>query len=310
MVEAPEIWRRLCSGISLDGLGLPTIRGRTDLRTLAAPEPVATSRFATANAKITRLGGLTIVRGGRWNGLDFSGAPLNGLRFFDCTIEDCVFDRAACADWRMWGTAVSRTSFRSTNLRNSALGGIDNGGKRNSFDSVDFSEADLRETIYVSADMFRCRFSRAKLTKIDFQGTVFVDCVFEGKMDEVQFYRHSLRDGRAFPPNEMRNVDLRGARLSCVEFRNLDMDTVLWPEGDDHFVIQDFPQTLDRLLATWGTRSDVRSKQLAAWFGISRKWVAATQKVGVISKADLIEAGGPEAVADFLRILGERPPIH
>ena len=202
----------------------------------------------------------------------------------------------------MWGTSISNTSFRAADLRRVALGGVDN-GRRNSFRCVDFTKADLRQTVYVSADMVGCTFSHTKIAKVDFQGTVFVDCRFEGRLEEVQFHRHAFR-GEAFPPNEMSGVDLRGAKLSHVEFRGLDMELVKWPEDEDHFVIEDYPATLDRLLATWKTRSDAGSKRLVASFGILRRWVGAKQRVGVVSKADLLEAGGEEAVVDFSRLVG------
>ena len=201
----------------------------------------------------------------------------------------------------MWGTSISNTSFRGADLRKAALGGVN--GRRNSFRCVDFTKADLRQTVYVSAEMVGCAFSQAKIAKVDFQGTVFVDCRFEGKLEEVQFHRYAFR-GEAFPPNEMDGVDLRGAKLSHVEFRGLDMESVKWPEDEDQFLVKDHPATLDRLLPTWKSRSDLGSKRLAASFGVVRKWVGTNQRVGVISKGDLLEAGGEEAVADFLRMMG------
>jgi hypothetical protein len=101
-----------------------------------------------------------------------------------------------------------------------------------------------------------------------------------------------------------KGVDLRKAKLKFVEFRGLDMAEVRWPEDEDHFVVEDYPATLDRLLATWRARSDLASRRLAASFGVVRKWVGPKQRVGVVSKADLIEVGGEEAVADFLRVIG------
>ena len=69
-------------------------------------------------------------------------------------------------------------------------------------------------------------------------------------------------------------------------------------------VIADFPTTLDQLLAVWASRSDPSSKRLTAVYGLVRKWVGAKQRVGVISRADLVEAGGEAAVAEFLRLIG------
>ena len=300
--QATEVWVRLLGGGSLEGLGLPTVAGLVDLRDLVAPEPTVARRYVAASADVTELGDVVVVRGAHWKGIDFSGARLASLRFFDSTIEDCSFDGARCQEWRMWGTTVANTSFRSADLRKAALGGVED-GKRNSFRHVDFEKADLRQTAYVSCDMIACTFMDARLSKVDFQGTVFVDCAFEGELDGVLFYRHAFR-GEAYPPNEMRGVDLRRARLRNVEFRGLDMSDVRWPESDDHILVDEYSATLDRALAALKGRTDMASKRLVAVLGMKRKWVGAHQKRGVLSRPDLLEAGGPAAVAELVRLLG------
>lgn len=222
--KAAEVWERLVGERSLGDLGLPVNKGRVDLRGLVAPRPTVVGRHVTESAEVTKLGGLIEIRGAHWKGIDFSGARLGSLRLLDSTIEDCSFEGARCQDWRMWGTTVVKTSFRSADLRQAALGGVDN-GKRNSFREVDFTKADLRQTVYVSCDMIGCTFVDCKLSKVDFQGTVFVNCRFEGELDEVLFYRQAFR-GEAFPGNEMKGVDLRRAKLRHVEFRGLNMSDV------------------------------------------------------------------------------------
>jgi Pentapeptide repeats (8 copies) len=296
------VWERLTTGSSLDDLELPEIDGRIDLRGLAAPEPVVVSTSETAETRVTRLGGLLTIRRGHWKGLDFSGSQLKSLRFFDTTIEDCRFDKANCSDWRMWGTSIVRTSFVSADLRGASLGGVDE-GKRNFFREVDFSKADLRGSAHGVAEMVGCRFFQAKLRKVDFQGTVLVNCVFAGLLDEVCFSDHEFRR-RQFPPNEMRGVDFRDAKFRFVEFRNLDLDDVIWPKDEGHYVVQDFPSMLDRALAEWSNREDLRSRRLATFFSGVRKWLGPKQRVGVISRDDLRYIGGEAAVSDFLQLIG------
>jgi hypothetical protein len=151
--NATAVWERLVGGKSLHGLDLPLWQGRIDMRSFVAPEPKVTGRYAAANADVTELGGLIAIRGRQWKGIDFSGARLASLRFFDSTLEDCVFDG--------------------------------------------------------SCDMVNCTFAQTKLSKVDFQGTVFANCTFEGQLDEVLFYRHAFR-GERFPANEMKGVDQEG----------------------------------------------------------------------------------------------------
>jgi hypothetical protein len=200
----------------------------------------------------------------------------------------------------MWGTTVADTSFRSADLRNAALGGVD-GKKRNRFHTCDFTKADMRRTVYVSADMRECVFSDTKLTKVDFQGTVFEDCRFEGELEEVLFYRQAFR-GESLPANEMKGVDLSRARLRHVEFRGLDMKDVRWPEGDDYLIVDNYVGTLDRLLNALKGSESVPHRQLGAILAMKRKWAGANQRVGVLSMSDLIEFAGTEAVDELLQL--------
>ena len=296
--QTAEVWARLIGGGSLTGLNLPMNGGRMDLRGLVAPGPAMLRRYVAASAEVTELGELIVIRGAQWRGLDFSGAHLGSLRFFDSTIEDCSFEGVRCQDWRMWGTTIINTSFQSADLRKAALGGVEN-GRRNSFRQIDLTKADLRQTVFVSCDIIDCRFIDTKLSKVDFQGTVFVNCIFEGELDEVLFYRQAFR-GETFPANQMKGVDLRRAKLRHVEFRGLDMSEVQWPEDDDHVVVENYTATLDRALDLLKGHGDVASKKLGVVLGMKRKWAGPSQKRGVLSKRDLVE-GRREVVASSRR---------
>jgi hypothetical protein len=83
------------------------------------------------------------------------------------------------------------------------------------------------------------------------------------------------------------------------------MSDVIWPADEEHIIVKNYPTTLDRVLKVLKTRSDMPSKKLAALLAFDRKWAGPNQKQGVISKADLIEAGGAKAVAEFLRLSHE-----
>lgn len=295
-----EIISRLIQGKSLDRLGLGLKDGRVDLSGLITPEPVARKTVKTEIADVSEMEVL-VIKGVTWKGLDFSGSRLNGLRFFDCAISDCVFDKCSCQDWRLWTTTVSETNFSSADLRRSALGGVQD-GRRNTFRKVEFTNADLRQTSYVAAEFVGCTFKDTRLDKVDFQTSTFTECKFEGELREVLFYRRGFK-GEAFPVNEMTDVDFSRAELRWVEFRGLDMETVRFPEDDDHFIVDDYPRVLDRLLETVKGRNDVASKRLTAVLSNRRKWVGAKQQRGVFNKNDLLEIGGEEGLRRVLEIV-------
>jgi uncharacterized protein YjbI with pentapeptide repeats len=118
-----EIWDALVHGRPLGGAGVPKIDGRLDLRDLRVAEPFAVETTRTQLADVTALGGITSVRSVSWHSIDFSGSLLPGLRFLDCQIHNCVFDRCRMSDLRVWRTDFADVSFRSANLRGAVLGG-------------------------------------------------------------------------------------------------------------------------------------------------------------------------------------------
>lgn len=299
-----EIWQQLVRGKPFDAADIATIDGRLDLRNLHIAEPRAVETLRMPRMDVTVLDGITSIECVSWQSIDFTGSQLPGLRFSDCQIRDCIFDGCRLDDMRVWRTDFANVDFRSADLRGAVLGGTsDNDDRRNTFHDVDFTAADMRGSIYGAAEFLRCKFNRAKLVKVDFQSSAFIDCTFEGELRDVVFCRKGF-DCERFPPNEMKRVDLRRAKLRGTTFMGLDLDEVWLPEDEDHIVIDDFPQTLDRLLAYFGSRSDVDSRVLAAGFKHDKKWLGPCQKVGVLNRHDLMESGGQEGVDTVMKIIG------
>jgi uncharacterized protein YjbI with pentapeptide repeats len=208
------------------------------------------------------------------------------------------------SDLRVWSTSFANVSFRSADLCGAVLGGTsDNDSRRNTFHDVDFTAADMRGSIYGAAEFVRCKFNHAKLDKVDFQSSAFTDCSFEGELRDVLFYHRGF-DCERFPPNEMKRVDLRRAKLRGSEFRGLDLDEVSFPEDEDHIVVEDYPQILDRLLAHFGERPDMGSRGLTARFKHKKQWLGPRQRVGVLNKRDLITSGGEEGFRTVMTIIG------
>ena len=299
-----EIWRQLLHGMSLADSGVPNFEGRFDLRNLHVPEPHAVETVRTSFADVTVLGGITSIEHATWQSIDFSSSQLPGLRFLDCQIRDCVFDRCRMDDLRVWRTDFANVSFRSADLRGAVLGGTsENDGRRNSFHDVDFTAADMRGTIYGAAEFVRCKFNRARLNKVNFQSSTFTDCSFEGELRDVMFWDRGFK-GELFPPNEMKRVDFTRAKLRWSQFHRLDLEEVLLPTDEDHIVVENFPEILDRLLAFFSTRPDVGSRALTAIFEHDKKWLGAKQRVGVLNKRDLMETAGEEGLQAVMKVIG------
>ncbi len=275
------------------------IDGRIDLRGFGVQQPSVAGEVRNG---FVRLEGLTQIKGVVWRDIDFSDADLRELRLFGVTIDNCRFDRADLSGTRMWSTTILHSTFRGARLRDVSMGGIDTNGRRNRFEGLDFQNADLRGSAQGSSDMTRCLFRDTNLEKVEFRGTVFRDCTFEGLLDEVIFSKYAFR-GEARPPNEMRNVDFSKASFQWVEFRKLDLDTVRFPENPDHFVIEDYLSTLDALVARWRGKEDAISRALCSSVTRKRKWAGDGQNRGVVARYDLLQAGGEAAVREFLTAL-------
>jgi pentapeptide repeat protein len=172
----------------------------------------------------------------------------------------------------------------------------------NTFQKVDFTGADLRQTAYVSAGFVSCLFKNTRLNKVNFQGSTFMDCSFEGELREVCFNRKGF-GADALPPNEMLRVDFSRAQLRSVEFRGLDLGDVYFPTDPDHILLNEYPQTLDRLLQSLRGRTDMASKKLAAAIGVDRKWAGPRQRRGILNKNDLLEIGGEDGLRVVLGMI-------
>jgi hypothetical protein len=296
-----EIWRRLVRGAPVHDLRGSTQEGRVDLRGLAAPKPTAGATRRTDLADVTVMKDLTVVRGVKWEGLDFAGGDLSSLRLFDVRIDQCKYDGCRLRDWRIWGSSVANSSFVSADLRGSALGGIQD-DRTNRYERVDWTGADLRDTAYAVAEFVDCDFAGAKLSKIDFGGSRFVRCRFSGELRGVTFSRTAW-DAEHLPPNEMREVDFSEARLRCVEFRHLDLQSVRWPADDAHVLVPNYRKVLDLAVVRFVDQADPDSQGLAGFLDVYRKWAGQHQETGIFHREDLLQAGGEQASQQFLDLV-------
>jgi uncharacterized protein YjbI with pentapeptide repeats len=271
---AAEVWARLRSrrGPGSDGGGSPL-----DFTNLQIP------------ARDAR-----VLRGVLWNDLDVSDSDLQDLRVFSSAFENCRFNACSLEGARFWSTTIRNCSFRGASFRGAALGGIED-GLRNLFHAVDFSEADLCRTSYRSAAFERCEFTNTAIKHVDFQGSTFVDCTFGGVLDDVLFYRHGF-GLEHLPPNEMAHVDFSAARLRHVSFRGLTLETVRFPEDEEHLVIPDYPGSLKKLNQILSAQADTEAKRLVAFISIRQRWAAPNQIQGLINLEDVRDAVGDEGV--------------
>ena len=304
-----EAWRRLVNYEPLKGLPLAKKGTRIDLTGLKLPQPPILERWQTPLASVERFEPNATFYNTTLENLDFTGSNLPAIHFSECEIRNCCFDQCNLQGLRLRASVVRESSFRGADLRGTPLGvAAVTGpwaGKRNCFFNVDFSGADLRDTVYVAAAFRNCDFSHAKLQKIGFGTSTFEDCRFRGELREVRFWRSDLLTRgypeNAFPNSEMLNVDFSHAQLRDVEFRNLTLAAVKLPNDEDHIVLDDFPDVLDMLIQMLARQNDQTARILIAWLGAFRRWAVPGAR-GVLNKRDIAEIE-PEALEHLLELL-------
>jgi uncharacterized protein YjbI with pentapeptide repeats len=229
--QARHILNRLASGQGLDGLGLPSVGGRIDVRGLRTPDPMVIFR------------GVALAR------LDLGDGDLSGWRFHDSTLSDCRMDGAICRDWRLWNSRVSDCSFSGGDLEGSAVGTWHE-GRGNRWQRIDFTDAGFRVGVSWVAHYEDCDFSNSDLTGVSIEQCALLRCRFRGDLHQVVF------DGRAVsgrPPSPpMQQVDFSGARFDRVEFVGFTLDDVILPDDPDLRVIRRFPCAVERALGLLG----------------------------------------------------------
>jgi uncharacterized protein YjbI with pentapeptide repeats len=298
-----EVWNRLVCDKPLDSLGLGSKDGRVDLNGLTLPELRVKRTFEFNGIPIEEIESAPFVKCAKWKSFDFTASKLKHLRLTECELSDCLFDGCQLEDLRVWATTFRECSFTRANLRGAVLGAVEN-GKRNVYSGVDFSGADLRRTVYTAAAFERCNFRYSKLEGIDFGTSTFRDCVFEGELRDVVFYRRGFK-GESFPPNEMLNVDFSQAKLHDVGFRGLTLEQVKLPDDSDHILIRNVTVTLNRLIGTLNQQDDATAKKLVAFLNIDKEWRPAGQVQTVINIEDLAETVGDEGVDRLRGLLGQ-----
>jgi hypothetical protein len=154
---------------------------------------------------------------------DFEGVDLSGLRLMSLSVLDSRF-----------------TDCDFSGLRTGAVPMLWGGTADCFYVRCRFDKADLRRMTFARERFEGCSFRHAKME--DWDSTAeFIDCTFEGKMRQVQFWGHNPNpiSARRKPPprarNEFRGNDFRNAELWDVEFRGgIDLEAQLLPEGPEY----------------------------------------------------------------------------
>jgi uncharacterized protein YjbI with pentapeptide repeats len=262
-----------------------------DLRCLPVPIAKRLRRFEAAGWFAEELGDLIVVRGVRLEGVDFSGAQLQSMRFFGSRIVDCRLTGASCQDWRMWDTEVVDCSFDGASLRDAAVGTWHD-GRRNTWRRVGFNRADFRVVAPLGAVFEDCDFSGARLANVRFEQCAITRCRFASKLTDVVFDGRPLEGRPAPAPLE---GDFAEAIFDQVEFMGLDLSGVTLPPDPDLRLIHRYRCVIERALTSLDGDDSLSARMLRGEFTNRLKMMRGTRaESNVFNRRDYAASGGDE----------------
>jgi uncharacterized protein YjbI with pentapeptide repeats len=180
---------------------------------------------------------------------DLTEADLSSSAWVGCEFRNCIFERCQIWDSSFYGCTFRDCKFIDCMISHTKLGGsyiMGNGA----FIGVEMIRGELSNSYFDYPTFKGCSFSCA-IKEIDFRGSQFSDCRFEGKLTYVVFVGacepHAdvafiLKQG--IPENHMDGVDFSKARLRGVEFKGVDLTRCKFP--DSFLFVEDGARVFER----------------------------------------------------------------
>lgn len=163
-----------------------------------------------------------------------------GLDFRRVKAVDVDFSHQAIDPVFLYDSQFDRCDFSGVTFGAGQISGWDD--ERTIYTDCTFDRADLREPTFMEARFVRCSFVGARLDGVHLGCVEFVDCRFEGRMRNLQFWgtaddcEDEGRTVNEFRGNDFTNADLRGS-----EFRGgIDMTAQALPSGPEYVYLDRF----------------------------------------------------------------------
>jgi uncharacterized protein YjbI with pentapeptide repeats len=283
---------------SLAPLAFGTYAGRLDLRGFQDP---GTTRRG--------IGAISL------SGVDLSGARIDQLTFSQQTITNCRFDGATFHDFRLWSSSIADSTFRGADLGDGVLlsgratrrlGSLELGkAPAGRHARVDFSGARLAYARFRGGGFADCDFSNAKLHQVAFECDL-LRCRFAGHLHETSFFgrkQHLPGYPPDVPTNRLQDVDLRGADLHWIDFRDIDLDAFRLPDSPRIRVISNWP-CVQSALETRFPRADDQPRSVGIALILGNRQEDGKLRA-ILEMSTVEEEAGRDARRDLDRILDE-----
>lgn len=177
--------------------------------------------------------------------IDFSHSNFKHSRFYNSVFENCYFNSADFTDSSTHGGNQTDCTFENSKFNLASIG-HDN----TKYIRVLFRKCNFIRSGYVVPEFWSCQWIDCKLTGVNFEGSFFKDCNFEGKVSDVWFhgYYTGVLDNVKGRKNEMENVSFENATISSLNFSdNCCLKTVKIPQNGSCYKYSNWIQKLTRL---------------------------------------------------------------
>jgi len=245
------------------------------------------------------------ISGARFSEIDLSFSEMHGIHLERCRFAQVSLRQVETSYWNERFCYFEDVDFSGAKMLDAALGMRPSTYNRVAFCDVDFSGAHI-----VCADFTSCDFSRAKLERLDFGGSRFVDCRFAGRLEEVWFnaYARFPSDRKLCGENsrnEMSGVDFSEAELWDVMFTGgIDLSTVVLPQDGSHLLFRRFDLVLKQaseMLASLAWPETLRRR--AEILINSYRGHAAKQPIYIVNRREIAQWMGERPAVELLDLL-------
>ncbi len=227
---------------------------------------------ATGRGKVAQPPLITVegtVRGGR---LDASGKRIH---FAGAHVVDVNLSNQRTDHFTMAGGLFERCDFRKLRFPTGGLGGA---LEQTVFRDCMFDGADLTARMILGDVRFeRCSFRKAKIRGWRGNRAEFIDCVFEGRLVDVQFCGreyHTTFSTPAHPTNEFHGNDFTRVDFVQSSFEwGIDVLAQRFPDTDEYVILDRARERIDRvraMVARWP--EDRRREAALGWLQLKTEY--------------------------------------
>lgn len=195
---------------------------------------------------------------------DLSHSSFNNSWIENSTFEDVLMEKANFEEISDHGNLFKNVTFNKTKFNKASIGYMGSQYIRCKFENSSFSR-----TSFVRGEFINSKFIDCKLKGVDFDASLFEDCSFIGKLEDVWFrggygYSSDEKEFGKAKKNRMKNVSFEDAMLEGVNFSNeCELSTVIPPKLGNYKLFNNWANRLECLkneIVNWSTNQRVEAE--------------------------------------------------